>query len=438
MRAARLLLTLLLGITCPAGAAEGYVRTRAGAVLEGMLRFGTNAVIITDVERVERAEVAAADIVEFVIFAGDDELVDARLPAGRVPEVPGESWIDDDIGEARFAGASQWSGATTRVRSSGTNALGTLDSCHFTFKPAGERFEIVARAARVRRTDPWARAGLMIREGTAAGARNFFVSVSAARGGVVSWRDRFGGESQVSLDANVAPGWWLKLKRDGDVLTAFKSRSGRQWTLVERVTLPMAKDCYAGLAVAGANGALVNEAVFERVEAGVFLRNRWSVPQVELTSGSMKAGHVESMDDRSINFSTRYGAESLPLGSVAQIRFQPLPARAARELKSGRTGVLLASGEFIDGDCRSIEEGRLVLSSVPLGVMRYDIGSDVVVAVLRAGRDAAPAACEVRLVDGSVWRGSDLAISPLGVKLREPTLGWRWLPLSEIRELRQP
>jgi len=165
--------------------------------------------------------------------------------------------------------------------------------------------------------------------------------VSAARGGVSHWRERFGEETSITLDRGMSVPCWLKLKRDADVFTALKSRNGMQWTVVERFTMAMSKDYYVGLAVVSVRGDVLNESVFEYVESGPSVKNRWFTPQVELSSGSSKIGYLEAMDDSTIYFENRLGRESMSRASVANIRFQPVPSRWAAFLNQDRTGVLL-------------------------------------------------------------------------------------------------
>jgi hypothetical protein len=170
---------------------------------------------------------------------------------------------------------------------------------------------------------------------------------------------------------------------------------------------------------------------------GAFHRNRWFVPQVELQSGSALRGYIVGLDDTALHFETASGKQPVSRLNVTRIRFQPLPSRMAPLLNAGRTGVLLISGEFVDGDCRNIEGHRVTLSSVPLGHCRYDINREVIAIVLR--RQPAPAAhfYEVKMFDGSVWLGLDVAMDREGLLLREPSLGPRRIPIHEIQELRR-
>lgn len=413
----------------------GYVQTREGKIFEGHVRFESNAVVVVNAEKEVWAEVGLTNLAG-VTFVSE--------PAGATSdsfwktqnELP-TPWVNEDVGSVRHAGNVAYRAGVFRVRSSGTNALGAEDSCHFVFKPVTGTSEVVARVTKVQFTDPWARAGLMMRESLAAGSRNVFLSVAAARGGVFQWRERLGEETSVILDRRMSVPFWLKLKREGDTFTALKSRNGVQWAVVDKVTMTATKDLYVGMAVVGVRRNMLNESVFEQVEEGPVLRNRWFTPQVELQSGSMQLGYIETMDDTAIRFENFAGKDAVSRGNVANIRFQPLPSRLASVLNEGRPGVLLTSGEFIDGECRAVNAGRVVLSSVPLGLVRYDVNDEVIALVLRKRGLSVAHLYEMKMVDGSVWRGVEVVIDPMGMIIREPMLGLRRLPLHEVAEFRR-
>ena len=429
------LLIALFFQTVLATAREGYVQTRDGKVYEGHLRFESNTVVIVNAGRELWAEVALTNLAS-VIFESVPAGATLSSLTDRHGELPGP-WSSDDIGSVRHPGGAEFRGNAFQVWSSGTNVLADSDSCHFVFKPVRGTSELVARVTKVQLTDPWARAGLMMRESLAANSRNVFLAVTAARGGVFQWRERLGEETSATLDRAMSVPYWLKLKREGNVFTALKSPNAKQWVVVERLTMSAAKDLYVGLAVVGVRDAVLNQSVFEQVEEGPSLRNRWFVPQVQLQSGTMHMGYIARMDDTAIRFETASDKEPVSTLNVANIRFQPLPSRYASALNTGRVGVLLSSGEFIDGECRAIEDGRVVLSSVPLGLCRYDVNNDVVAVVLRKRTLAPKHACELKTVDGSVWLGSEVGIDARGVLIRELSLGPRRIPMHEVLELRR-
>jgi hypothetical protein len=336
----------------------------------------------------------------------------------------------------RHAGSADYAAGAFRVRAAGTNIIAESDSFHFVFKKITGTTELVARVMKVQLTDPWARAGLMMRESLAADSRNVMLSVTAARGGIFQWRERLAEQTSVRFDRGMAAPSWLKLKRDGEVFTALKSTNGKQWAVVERLTMRAMQELYVGLAVVGVRENVLNQSVFEQVKEGPSLRNRWFVPHVELQSGSAQMGYIARMDDSAIHFEGAMPKTPVSTLTVANVRFQPLPPRLAPWLNAGRPGVLLSSGEFIDGECRGVEEGRVILSSVPLGLCRYDVNSEVIALVLRKRSRPVRHAYELVTSDGSVWRGLDVVLDQDGVLLREPSLGLRRIPAHEIVELR--
>lgn len=432
------LLTLaFLTVVTMATAREGYVETRNGNVFEGQVRFDSNAVIVVNVERLLRVEIPLTNLAGLTFLSqaeAEDPLRYSSVVDTRSLPKP---WLHADLGDVRRAGDAEFRQSAFRVRSAGTNAVGTADACHWVFQPVADRCEVVTRISKVQWTDPWARAGLMMRESLDPGARSVFVSVSSARGGVFQSREATRGESVVSLTHDMAVPVWLKLKREGDDFLAFKSRNGMQWTLVERAILRMAKNYYAGLAVVAVREGTINESVFEYVELGPSVRNRWFTPEVELVSGSSRRSYIQSMDERVVSLDNPLGREVVPRTSVANIRFQPMASRFSAPLNQNRAGVILASGEFIEGDCRGMHQGRVRISSVPLGLVEYDINSEVLALVLRARNVPTRHACEVQLNDGSRWVGNGLSIESLGVTLQEPKLGKRFLFLHEIAEIRR-
>lgn len=423
---------LLAGLAFPASARRGYIRTAGARVLEGHLRFESNAVVVVDAARELWALVPLTNITAF----GFDAVVDSAPPAPNGPgPLPGP-WTNDDIGSAGRAGDADLSGGMFRVRSFGTNVMGDGDSFHYVHKTITGESELVARLARVQSGDPWSAAGLMLRDGLAADARHVFLALTAGRGGMLVSRDRKGGETSVELAENLVSPAWLKLKRNGDTITAWRSANGQHWRLASRTTAPWPEEVLVGLAVAGGRAGVLNQSIFEYVEEAPSVRNRFFTPQVELLSGSMQPGYIAALDDTVLYFEG-YARAPVTSRSVALIRFQAVPSRLAPLLSTGRTGVLLSTGEFIEGDCRRIERARVTVNSVPLGVRRYDVNNEVLAVVL--GRRALHARrnYEVTTADGATWLALEVTLDRDGLLLREPVLGSRRISAHEIVELRR-
>ncbi len=101
-----------------------------------------------------------------------------------------------------------------------------------------------------------------------------------------------------------------------------------------------------------------------------------------LTSGVFIGAPVESADKTSVTFGG-FHHYSIPLLKTARILVQPLSPQQAALLEPGRTGVLLANDDFVDGEFMSLKDGVLKISSVLFGLMKWDVATQVNAIVLR-------------------------------------------------------
>jgi hypothetical protein len=113
-------------------------------------------------------------------------------------------------------------------------------------------------------TNPFAKAGVMIRQGLSADARNAFVAVTRASGIRFTTRATAGGASD-SIAATGAAPIWVRLARSGSKFTAYKSADGVHWTLIGTRTVSMTDPVLIGLAVTAHNPGAVNASVFDHV-----------------------------------------------------------------------------------------------------------------------------------------------------------------------------
>jgi hypothetical protein len=115
-------------------------------------------------------------------------------------------------------------------------------------------------------TNYWAKAGLMMRESNAAGARNISLLVTPEGGGTrLQQRNSEGGSSSDhQLGASNAPSW-LRIVRRGDTFTGWQSNDGETWTNSHAVTVPMDPEVLVGLAVTSHNNGAINTAIVDNI-----------------------------------------------------------------------------------------------------------------------------------------------------------------------------
>ncbi len=173
-------------------------------------------------------------------------------------------WNNADIGIVARAGSLAVTATQMRLTGAGDDIWNTADAFHYAWRPLSGNGEIVARVASVQNTDRWAKAGVMIRGGTQPGAPHAFMLVSPGKGYAFQRRvARDGISTHTSGGTGTAP-QWVKLRRDGDTITAYRSADGGTWTLVGSDRIPMNTDVLIGLAVSSHTSETCL-AVFEQV-----------------------------------------------------------------------------------------------------------------------------------------------------------------------------
>lgn len=435
---------LSLALPGPLAARPGVVATREGRLYDGQIRLESNTLVVVNVTRDYRVFVSLSNLLEVnfktePVALRPDHL--GRLVPSAGGGLPG-AWEADNVGSVATAGAVRFASEVLEMDGGGTNVLGDSDAFFFVHKAVGGRSEIVARILHVRRAVPWAVAGLMMRESLRADAPHVFLGLQGSRGGVLRWREAAGADTQVSARPELAAPLWLRLKRVGHTFTASKSRNGRQWDLIERRELSLATNFHVGLAVAGvregssAGDLILSQLRLDQVREGPSLPMTAFVPRVALCSGSLSLGRVLSADPAELVLAKEPVPASLPTALASSLQFQWVPDRLAPRLRSGRPGALLAGGEFIEGEFRSLETDQAMLSTVLFGLRAFDVNCEVLAITLRPPTPA-PHQYEVRTVDGSVWLAGGLEIGSCEVILQEASLGRCRLPIHELEGIRR-
>jgi len=176
-----------------------------------------------------------------------------------------KTWSDADIGDVGIPGETSYLRGQYNLIASGSDIWDVADSFHFASKPWAGDGQLVARMVSMQYTDPWAKAGIMFRESTAAGAKYAFVGFTGQGGSVLQSRAvTDNGPASTDGPAAKMP-HWLKLVRTGDVFKGYVSADGQTWEPVGSVTLPMKKAIFAGLALASHNNTVVNSTLFDNV-----------------------------------------------------------------------------------------------------------------------------------------------------------------------------
>ena len=137
----------------------------------------------------------------------------------------------------------------------------------------------------------------------------------------------------------------------------------------------------------------------QRLTAGL-----WAVDQSGALSwnGSFIARKVVAMDDTKVSFEGAPRGLFLSTINTAAVFFGKISLAHAFKLRKQRhPGVLLASGDFVEGSLKSMTHGTLLMDSVLFGRKSYAVGAEAVVLWLQKPKLVA-AAYTFRTRDGSM------------------------------------
>lgn len=207
----------------------------------------------------------------------------------------GQSWTTAGVGSLGVTGSSAaLSGSSFSVAGSGADIGGTADALEFVYQPMSGDGQIVARVVSAPTSDPWSKAGVMMRESLNANARNATLVVSRDNGIEFSTRKTVGGSTTANaiLAGRQAP-QWLKLIRSGSNFSAYVSVDGVAWALVGSDTISMASTVYVGMAVTSHKNTALGSAVFEEVALRPGTVSDGAAPQPPvLAAGACSNGSV--------------------------------------------------------------------------------------------------------------------------------------------------
>jgi len=208
-----------------------------------------------------------AGLFDFVNAPGFSSGIPTPPPPPPGP-LPGP-WLSADIGAVGKAGSSLYESAsgTFLVKGAGADVWGTADAFQFAYRPLSGDGWMVARVVDMTNGNSYSKAGVMFRETLDPGAVNAFIEVSLGKGSAFQRRKTSAGTSSTTAGPLVAPSYWVKLERAGDVFNSYLSPDGSTWTLVGSQTLTMSAAVWVGLAVTSHTTAAAATVRFDNVTA---------------------------------------------------------------------------------------------------------------------------------------------------------------------------
>ncbi len=220
-----------------------------------------------------------------------------------------QNWTIDDIeslsvwfkgNAAQVSSFVENPAGTYTINASGADIWGTADQFHFAYKEiTSGNATIIARIDSLENTDPYAKAGVMIRDTLEPGARNGGLFVTPEHGTRFQQRVTTDAVYQTTLYVNDVndPTWapnWVKLERaSGGLVRAYYSEDGSNWESFSLRVVSMTYPIYIGLAVTSHNANEVCEAVLSNVTVtGTGSDQPWQAQDIGISSNEPEPIYV--------------------------------------------------------------------------------------------------------------------------------------------------
>jgi hypothetical protein len=190
---------------------------------------------------------------------------------------------------------------TYTITATGADIAGTADQFHYAFKTLTGVGSIEAQVLSVGNTDPWAKAGVMIRETLDAGSRLAAVYITPGNG--CRFQGRRDTDIALTSDTSIATAeqiaikapYWVKLERDvASNFRAYYSSNGSTWQPMawNPQNISMTSNVYVGLALTSHNNNAMCTAKFSNVRTTGTVGAQWAHQDIGIASNSAELLYV--------------------------------------------------------------------------------------------------------------------------------------------------
>jgi len=185
-----------------------------------------------------------------------------------------QAWKNKAIGDATGGSSTRLTSnglytGQVQVAGAGTDIWGTTDGFQFYYQQLTGDGTVIGRLVDMPSggdINPWAKAGLMMRNDLTPGSINAYVSLDGTHGQRFSVRTAENGTSSRTGNDNTTRPYWFKLTRSGNTFASYSSPDGLTWTEVASpATIPMNHTIYVGIGVTSCNTSSTITTVFDKV-----------------------------------------------------------------------------------------------------------------------------------------------------------------------------
>ena len=213
------------------------------------------------------------------------------------------------------------------VKGIGQDIYDRSDEFHFVYKEHSGAVKIIVKVDSLENTDPFAKAGIMIRDTLDANARYCGLFMTPENGVRYQYRSIVNDSTNRQFDPNVAAPYWLYLERTtGGLIRANYSANGSDWSKFSLTSVTMANPIYIGLAVTSHNPDVPCEAQFSNLSfPDTSVGPEWTTKDIGILTNEaepmyvvLNGNAVVYHDDPNVTLIDQWTEWNTPLQSFAE------------------------------------------------------------------------------------------------------------------------
>jgi hypothetical protein len=223
------------------------------------------------------------------------------------PFSPAQDWTREGVGvlslwfrghPAYVSGFTEGPTGTYTMVASGEDIWANSDQFHFAFKQVTGAIAIIAKVESLENTDPFAKAGVMIRDTLEPGSRYVALFITPENGVRFQYRNTAGGITDRLFAEGITAPQWVKLERTaGGLVRGYYSEDGATWERFNLIQVRMDMPAYIGLALTSHNTDLTCEAKFSNVSfPDMSVDSQWTDQDVGMLSNEAELMYVTAED----------------------------------------------------------------------------------------------------------------------------------------------
>lgn len=175
-------------------------------------------------------------------------------------------WTASDIGSPALGGSATYNNGVFSVNAAGLDIWDASDQFQFIYQAVSGDVDLIARVDSLTTVQAWTNAGVMVRASLAANSLHAYTAVTSGNGVYFRRRVSAGASTTSTQGSTSAAPAWVRIVRQGTLVTSYTSPDGSSWTAIGSQTLALSTTAYVGLAVTSHDATARTTATFSNVK----------------------------------------------------------------------------------------------------------------------------------------------------------------------------